>query len=86
MGRRELTAAYGGNIAKAVNRAIRSELPGGNELLDFREWLYLNDGALKQRLGEPYIGELLAQVNQTYLAMAREIRRRYGMQTEEAQA
>src|SRR3982751_1291723 len=34
MGERELRAKYGGKLAKAINRAIRAELPGGNEALD----------------------------------------------------
>ena len=34
MGERELRAKYGGKLDKAINRAIRAELPGGNEALD----------------------------------------------------
>lgn len=34
MGERELRTKYGGKLAKAINRAIRAELPGGNEALD----------------------------------------------------
>lgn len=34
MGERELRAKYGGKLAKAINRAIRAEVPGGNEALD----------------------------------------------------
>jgi hypothetical protein len=34
MGERELREKYGGKLAKAINRAIRAELPGGNEALD----------------------------------------------------
>lgn len=33
-GEREIRAKYGGKLAKAINRAIRAELPGGNEALD----------------------------------------------------
>ena len=34
MGERELRDKYGGKLAKAINRAIRAEMPGGNEALD----------------------------------------------------
>jgi hypothetical protein len=34
MGERELREKYGGKLPKAVNRAIRAEVPGGNEALD----------------------------------------------------
>lgn len=34
MGERELRAKYGGKLPKAINRAIRAEVAGGNEALD----------------------------------------------------
>jgi hypothetical protein len=34
MSERELREKYGGHLAKAINRAIRAELPGGNAALD----------------------------------------------------
>lgn len=34
MGEREIRAKYGGHLPKAINRAIRAEVPGGNEALD----------------------------------------------------
>src|SRR4051812_49374448 len=34
MSERELREKYGGKLAKAINRAIRAEIPGGNEALD----------------------------------------------------
>src|SRR5688500_16235847 len=34
MGERELREKYGGKLPKAINRAIRAEVPGGNEALD----------------------------------------------------
>ena len=34
MGEREIREKYGGKLAKAINRAIRAELPGGNQALD----------------------------------------------------
>jgi hypothetical protein len=34
MGEMELRKKYGGKLAKAINRAIRAELPGGNPALD----------------------------------------------------
>ena len=34
MGDREIREKYGGKLPKAINRAIRAEIPGGNEALD----------------------------------------------------
>lgn len=34
MSEREIREKYGGKLAKAINRAIRAEVPGGNEALD----------------------------------------------------
>jgi hypothetical protein len=34
MGEMELRKKYGGKLAKAINRAIRAEIPGGNAALD----------------------------------------------------
>ena len=34
MGDREIREKYGGKLPKAINRAIRAEVPGGNEALD----------------------------------------------------
>jgi hypothetical protein len=34
VGERELREKYGGKLPKAINRAIRAEVPGGNEALD----------------------------------------------------
>ncbi|HEY1922083.1 MAG TPA: hypothetical protein VGG44_04905 [Tepidisphaeraceae bacterium] len=34
MGEMELREKYGGKLAKAINRAIRAEIPGGNPALD----------------------------------------------------
>src|SRR5688572_30511233 len=34
MGERELREKYGGKLPKAINRAIRAEIPGGNDALD----------------------------------------------------
>ncbi len=34
MGERELRAKYGGKLDKAINRAIRAEIPEGNAALD----------------------------------------------------
>ena len=34
MGEREIREKYGGKLAKAINRAIRAETPGGNDALD----------------------------------------------------
>ena len=34
MGEKELREKYGGKLLKAINRAIRAEVTGGNEALD----------------------------------------------------
>jgi hypothetical protein len=34
MGDREIREKYGGKLPKAINRAIRAEVPGGNEALE----------------------------------------------------
>ena len=34
MSEKTIRAKYGGKLAKAINRAIRAEIPGGNEALD----------------------------------------------------
>jgi hypothetical protein len=34
MGEREIREKYGGKLAKAINRAMRAEIPGGNAALD----------------------------------------------------
>jgi hypothetical protein len=34
MGEKELREKYGGKLAKAINRAIRAEIPSGNAALD----------------------------------------------------
>jgi hypothetical protein len=34
MGEHEIREKYGGKLPKAINRAIRAEVPGGNEALD----------------------------------------------------
>lgn len=34
MGEREIREKYGGKLAKAINRAIRAEVAGGNDALD----------------------------------------------------
>lgn len=34
MGEKELREKYGGKLAKAINRAIRAEVPGGSEALE----------------------------------------------------
>lgn len=81
MSRQDLAAKYGTskNSGKLINAAIRAELPGGTELLEFREWLFQNDGVLQNGLGERTVSTLLARVEAMHVAMANEIRNRYGM-------
>lgn len=55
MGERELREKYGGKLAKAINRAIRAEVAGGNAALDMLTQLAgpaLHSG-WKDRSGNP---------------------------------
>lgn len=55
MGERELREKYGGKLAKAINRAIRAELPGGNAALDTLTQLAgpAMQSGWKERNGDP---------------------------------
>ena len=55
MSERELREKYGGKLAKAINRAIRAECPGGNEALDKLTNLAapILQAGWKQRNGDP---------------------------------
>lgn len=70
MSRRDLTNKYGKNLNthRAINAAIRAEIPGGNEALDALE-------AIRDRGADP-----LAVIRDVVKAMADEICRRYGLQ------
>jgi hypothetical protein len=83
MSKRELAAKYGEkqNTAKLINRAIRTELTGGPELLDLLDWLHKHPSLIDAPDGR----ELLSQLRAISDAMAGEIRRRYGMENKELQ-
>ena len=57
MGERELRAKYGGKLAKAINRAIRAEIPGGNAALDTLTDLAgpARHSGWKDRVGNPTV-------------------------------
>jgi len=55
VGEREIREKYGGKLPKAMNRAIRAELPGGNAALDKLTELAgpAMQSGWKQRNGDP---------------------------------
>lgn len=63
------------NAKNAINKAIRAELPGGNEAIEAREQLHLINQASRSRDTKA----ALALVSGIIAAMEAEIRRRYGM-------
>src|SRR6476620_10985968 len=88
MGERELRAKYGGKLPKAINRAIRAELSGGNEALDTLTALAgpAMQSGWKERNGNPtepavaYFKHKRTVVDK----MEAEIRRKYGIPMESA--
>lgn len=76
MGTRELQEKYAASNGKqAMNRAIRAEIPGGDEALDGRERVYLAHKANPTKEA----GIALAEFHEVVAAMEAEIRRRYDM-------
>ncbi len=73
MGLRELKERYGVSLrtSQAFNRAIRTEIVGGKDLMDALK--YANN---RQDLGE--LGECLRRIR---AEMANEVARRYGLQS-----
>jgi hypothetical protein len=54
MSEQTIRKKYGGKLAKAINRAIRAEIPGGNEALDTLTQLA---GAARQSLWKDRAGK-----------------------------
>ena len=59
MGEKELRTKYGGKLAKAINRAIRAEIAGGNEALDKLTQLGRGRMATLQELADEAFADLL---------------------------
>ena len=80
MSERELREKYGGKLAKAINRAIRAELPTGNAALDLLTrlsgpaahsgWTHPNgaptDEASAYHKQARVVGQLEAQIRKKY--------------------
>ena len=83
MGEREIRAKYGGKLAKAINRAIRAEVAGGNEALD--KLTELAGAALhsgwKDRSGRetPEAAAYFKHKREVVDRMAAEVRQRWGV-------
>src|SRR5258708_27088908 len=80
---REIRAKYGGKLPKAINRAIRAEIPGGNEALD-----KLTDlaGAARQSHWKDHAGNHTAEASAYYRhkrdvidVMDAQVRRKWGV-------
>lgn len=89
MGTRELRETYGkksGSAREAINRAIRAELPGGNEALDaltlFHEMKHRLDATGENRQAADICQVAMERVAGIAAAMEREIRKRYGMKSD----
>lgn len=79
MSTKELQEKYGKpNSQAAINAAIRSELPGGGELLDALEIAHKAAGRKDDAEAGP-IGRVLTALRAAKAAMEAEIRRRYGL-------
>ena len=83
MGERELRAKYGGKLAKAINRAIRAEVAGGNEAL---ETLTRLAGAARQSRWKDHAGRETPEAaayfkhkREVVGRMEAEVRRRWGL-------
>ena len=84
---RKIREEYGGKLPKAINRAIRAEIPGGNEALDK---LTLLAGAArhsgwKDKSGHDTPEALAYYQHQREVIdkMAAEVRKRWGLPPEE---
>jgi len=90
MGERELREKYGGKLAKAINRAIRAELPGGNEALDKLTHLAapILQSGWKDRSGNPTPQAVAYFKHQRQVVdkLEAEIRKRWGIPPEKSTA
>src|SRR3954468_24069007 len=90
MGERELRAKYGGKLPKAIHRAIRAEIMGGNEALDTLTALAgpAMQSGWKERNGNPtepavaYFKHKRTVVDK----MEAEIRRKWGIPLEDSRS
>src|SRR3954471_24258690 len=86
MGERELRAKYGGKLPKAINRAIRAEIMGGNEALDTLTALAgpAMQSGWKERNGNPNEPAVayFKHKRQVVDKMEAEIRRKWGIPLE----
>lgn len=87
MNDQKIRAKYGGKLPKAINRAIRAELPGGNEALDKLTQLA---GAARQSGWKDRGGNATAEASAYFQhkrdvidKMTAEIRRRWSVPPEE---
>jgi hypothetical protein len=83
MGEREIREKYGGKLPKAINRAIRAEVAGGNEAL---ETLTRLAGAARQSRWKDHAGRETAEAaayfkhkREVVDPMHDEVRRRWGV-------
>jgi hypothetical protein len=86
MSERELREKYGGKLPKAINRAIRAEVPGGNEAL---EKLTQLAGAARHSRWKDHAGRETPEAEAYYKhkrevvdRMDAEVRRRWGVPAE----
>ena len=87
MGDRELREKYGGKLPKAINRAIRAEVPGGNEAL---EKLTQLAGAARQSRWKDHAGRETPEAEAYFKhkrevvdRMDAEVRRKWGVPPDE---
>ncbi len=80
---KKIRAKYGGKLAKAINRAIRAEIPGGNEALDKLTQLA---GAARQSQWKDKAGHATAEASAYFRhkrdvieRMEAEVRKRWGV-------
>lgn len=90
MGEREIRDKYGGKLAKAINRAIRAEVAGGNEALDMLTQLA---GAARHSRWKDDAGKETPEAAAYYrhqrdvvARMDAEVRRRWGVPPDKAAA
>lgn len=81
MGEKELREKYGGKLAKAINRAIRAELPDGNAALDKLAKLSgkANSAGKETPDGKPPAVKAFEQQQKIVAAMEATIRQKYGI-------
>src|SRR3954447_2992610 len=88
MGEKELRVKYGGKLDKAINRAIRAEVAGGNEALDKLTQLA---GAARQSRWKDRVGRDTPEATAYFKhqkdvvgRMEADVRRRWGIPPEQA--